>query len=177
MGTWITVLIAIAATVALLILISSFLPKKHFVRCSIEINAPLNSVFQFLRFLENQEKFNNNAMRDSNRQKTFTGTDGTKGFIYAWSGDRSAGMGEKEIMKIDEGKRIECQIRFIKPMKVNATVILETEAISPSSTLVSWSNESVIPVPFNLFNKSFEKMIAKDMNSSLQTLKTLLETT
>lgn len=175
MGTWITVVLALAITIGILILIGNFRPKRHYVRCSVEINAPLESVFQFLRHLQNQEKFNNNAMRDANRTKTFTGTDGTVGFIYAWAGDRSAGVGEKEIMQIEEGKRIECQIRFMKPMKVNSTVILETEQLSPTTTLVHWSNESEMPIPLNLFNKSFEKMIAKDMNSSLQTLKSLLE--
>lgn len=41
------------------------------------------------------------------------GTDGTIGFIISWNGNKNAGEGEKEIINIIDGKRIETQICFV----------------------------------------------------------------
>ena len=54
------------------------------------------------------------AMAAPDRKRDFKGIDGTVGYIYSWSGDKNAGVGEKEIKNIIEGKRIEMEIRFVK---------------------------------------------------------------
>jgi uncharacterized protein YndB with AHSA1/START domain len=109
--------------------------REHYVKREIIINAPLQKVFDFLKLLKNQDQFNKWATADKkNRKEEFKGTDGTVGFIYAWSGNKSAGVGEKEIMNIVEAKRIETEIRFVKPMRVSASVIFETESLSENQT-------------------------------------------
>ena len=94
--------------------------------------------------------------------------------IY-WSGNKNAGVGEKEILNIIEGKRIETEIRFVKPMAVTARVIMETESLSDNQTKVSWSNAGKLKYPVNLFIPMMEKSVAKDMDSSLSTFKNILE--
>ena len=105
MNTLITILLILAGIIALLLIIAHFLKKEHYVRREIIINAPRQKVFDFLRLLKNQEKFNKHAMTDSDRKKEFKGTDGTIGFIYAWSGNKDAGIGEKEIVNKNASKR------------------------------------------------------------------------
>ena len=39
-------------------------------------------------------------MTAPDRERTFKGTDGTVGYIYAWKGNKDAGEGEKEIKNI-----------------------------------------------------------------------------
>lgn len=92
-----------------------------------------------------------------NRIEEFKGTDGKVGFIYAWSGDKSAGTGEKEIISIVEGKRIETEIRFIKPMKVSASIIFETEALADNQTNISLINTGTLKYPLNLMIPMAEK--------------------
>jgi hypothetical protein len=108
----------------------AFMKKEHYVKREIIINAPSPKVFDYLKLLKNQDKFNKHAQQGPDRKKEFKGTDGTVGYIYAWSGNKDAGEGEKEIKNIIEGKRIEMEIRFVKPMKTNATIIMEMESLS-----------------------------------------------
>jgi hypothetical protein len=109
------------------------------------------------------------------RKKEFKGTDGTVGFIYAWSGNKDAGQGEKEILNIVEGKRIETEIRFVKPMVATAQVTMETEALSNNQTKVSLINAGTLKYPINIMIPILEKNFPKDVDASLATLKQILE--
>jgi hypothetical protein len=114
-------------------------------------------------------------MAGPDRKREFKGTDGTVGYIYAWSGNKNAGVGEKEIRNIVEGKRIEMEIRFVKPMAATANIIMDTESLSDNQTKVYWSNAGKLNYPVNIFIPMMEKSVAKDMDISLSTLKNILE--
>jgi hypothetical protein len=175
MNILITILLILAGVIALLLIIALFMKKEHYVKSEIIINAPLQKVFAFLKLLKNQDKFNKQAMADPDRDKEFKGTDGTVGFIISWNGDRKVGEGEKEIMNIIEGKRIETQIRFVRPMTAIGNMIMETESLSDNQTKVSWSNAGTLKYPFNILVPMVEKNVSKDMDISLSTLKNILE--
>jgi hypothetical protein len=165
----------VAGIVALLLIIAFFLKREHYVEREIIIHAPREKVFDYLRLIENQETFNTGAMADADRKKEFRGTDGTVGYIYSWRGNKDAGEGEKEITSIIEGKRIEMEIRFVKPMKTSAEIILETESLPGGETRVSWSNAGMLKYPLNLMIPMVEKHVVKDLDISLGTLKRVLE--
>lgn len=169
------ILLSIASFIALLLIAGLFMRKNHYVMREVIINAPRQKVFDYVKLLKNQDTFNKGAMTDADRKRTFKGIDGTVGYIYAWSGDKSAGEGEKEIMKIVEGERVEAEIRFVKPMKVSAWIIMELEALSDNQTKVSWSNAGKLKYPLNTLIPMMQKSVAKDMDSSLATLKEILE--
>jgi uncharacterized protein YndB with AHSA1/START domain len=176
MSILVIILLVLAGIITLLLILALFMKKRHYVNREIIINAPRQKVFDFLRLLKNQDQFNKWATADKkNRKETFTGTDGTVGFIYSWSGDRSAGQGEKEIKNIVEGKRIETEIRFVKPMRVTAAVIFETESLSDQQTKVNLINTGALKYPLNLMIPMAEKRFPKDMDESLATLKMILE--
>lgn len=170
----IIILLVVAGFVGLLLIVAIFQRKQHFVKRGIIIHAPLTELFNFLKLLKNQDTFNKHAIA-GDRHREFKGIDGTVGYIYAWHGDKNAGAGEKEIIKIIEGKKIETEIRFVKPMKVKATVIMETEAVSDSQTGVYWTNTGILPYPVNILIPMMEKSVAKDMDSSLLVLKEIFE--
>src|ERR1700741_5302012 len=134
MNIVVIILLVIAAIIVLLLIIGLFMKKEHYVNREIIINAPRQKVFDYVRLLKNQDEFNKHAMAGTDRKREFKGTDGTVGYIYAWSGDKNAGVGEKEIKNIIEGKRIETEIRFVKPMAVSASVTMETESLSDDQT-------------------------------------------
>jgi uncharacterized protein YndB with AHSA1/START domain len=175
MNIIITILLVVAGIIALLLIIALFMKKEHYVNREIIINAPRQKVFDFLKLLKNQDQFNKWARADKDRKEETKGTDGTVGFIYSWSGNKRAGEGEKEIMNIVEGKRIETEIRFIKPMRISACVIMETEPLSDNQTKVTLSNAGTLKYPLNIMIPMFEKNFAKDMDISLSTLKNILE--
>jgi uncharacterized protein YndB with AHSA1/START domain len=168
-------LLVVAGIIALLLLMALFMKKEHYVKREIIINAPRQKVFDFLKLLKNQDQFNKWAKTDPNRNWEFKGTDGTVGFIIAWNGNKKAGEGEKEIMNIIEGKRIETQIRFVRPMATVANVIMETETVPGNQTRVSLINSGTLKYPMNIFIPIAESKFPKDMDTSLSTLKNILE--
>lgn len=169
------ILMVIAGIIALLLILALFMKKEHYVKCNIIINAPAQKVFDYIKLLKNQDNFNKSAMAGPDRIREYKGVDGTVGFIYAWSGNKDAGQGEKEIMNLIEGKRMEAEIRFIKPMETSSYIIMDLESISENQTKVSWSNAGTLKYPINIMIPMLEKMLPKDMNISLSNLKSILE--
>ncbi|HTD98145.1 MAG TPA: SRPBCC family protein [Mucilaginibacter sp.] len=175
MNILIIIILVIAGIIALLLIIAFFMTKDHYAKREIIINAPRQKVFDYVRLLRNQDTFNKGAMADADRKREFKGTDGTVGYVYAWSGNKDAGEGEKEIINIIEGKRVEMEIRFVKPMVTSAHIIMETESLSDDQTKVIWSNAGTLKYPVNLLIPMMEKHVVKDMDVSLSTLKSILE--
>lgn len=175
MNIIVTILLVLAGIIALVLIIALFIKKEHYVRREIIINAPRQKVFDYVRLLKNQDTFNKHAMAGADRQREYKGTDGTVGFIYSWKGDKNAGEGEKEIKNIIEGQRVETEIRFVKPMAATASIIMETESLSDGQTKVSWTNAGTLKYPVNIMIPMMEKMLPKEMDSSLSTLKNILE--
>jgi hypothetical protein len=175
MNIIITIILVVVGIIALLLIIALFMKKEHYVKREVVINAPRQKVFDYVKLLKNQDEFNKHAMAGPDRKREFRGTDGTVGYVYAWSGNKNAGVGEKEIKNIIDGKKIEMEIRFIKPMAVRASIIMETESLSDNQTKVYWSNAGTLNYPINILIPIMERSVAKDMDSSLLTLKNILE--
>ncbi|HLY71242.1 MAG TPA: SRPBCC family protein [Puia sp.] len=175
MNIIITILFIIAGIIVLLLIVALFMKREHYVKRDITINAPRQKVFDYLKLLKNQDEFNKYAKTAPDRKKEFKGTDGTVGYIYAWSGNKNAGEGEKEIKNIIEGKRIETEIRFVKPMTTSAHITMETESLSDNQTRVFWSNLGTLKYPLNILIPMVEKHVAKDMDISFSSLKNILE--
>jgi hypothetical protein len=171
----IILLLILISIIALTLLVALFMKKEHYVKREIIVNAPVQKVFDFLKLLKNQDKFNKWAKADQERNWEYTGTDGTVGFTISWNGNKQVGEGAKEITNIVEGKRIETQIRFVRPMATVANVIMETEYISDNQTKVSLINSGTLKYPMNIFIPIAEKKFPKDMDESLATLKNILE--
>ena len=135
MNIIITILLVVAGFIALLLIIGLFTKREHYVIREIIINAPLQKVFNYAKLLKNQDDWNKNAKGDPDKKEEFKGTDGTVGFIIVFSGNKNVGEGQKEIMNIIEGKRIETEMRFVKPMTFTASLIMDTEFLSDNQTV------------------------------------------
>jgi hypothetical protein len=170
-----TVLLSLAGIIALPLALALFMRKEYAIQRDIIINAPRQKVFDYLKQLKNQDNFNKWVMVDPAMKREFKGTDGAVGFIYGWNGNKKAGEGEQEIKAISEGKSIETEIRFIRPFPGIAYANMSTEQVSGDQTRVTWSNVSKMKYPMNVMVSMIEKMLAKDMDTSLSTLKTILE--
>src|ERR1700690_2215353 len=164
MNIIITILLVLAGIIALLLIIGLFTKREHYVKREIIINAPLQKVFDYSKLLKNQDEWNKNAKGDTHKKEEFKGTDGTVGFIIAFSGNKNVGVGEKEIKNIIEGKRIETEMRFVKPMTFTATLIMDTESLSAHQTKVNLSHDGTLKYPKNIMILMFEKMFAKQMD-------------
>ena len=175
MNIFITILLVLAGIIALLLIIALFVKREHYVKQEIIINAPRQKVFDYVKLLKNQDEWNKNAKGDPNKKEEFKGTDGTVGFIISFSGNKNVGEGQKEIMNIIEGKRIETEMRFVKPMTFTASLIMDIESLSDNQTKVNLSHSGTLKYPKNIMILMFEKIFAKQMDISMSNLKNVLE--
>lgn len=169
-----SILLVFVGLILLLLIVARFMRKDYTISCQVVINAPSAVVFSYIRHLKNQDHYNKWVMVDPTMQRTHKGTDGTVGFVYGWRSPK-AGEGEQEIKSIVEGKSVDTEIRFVKPFQSVAHAGMTITALSPQQTQLAWTNASSMKYPMNLMLSVIVKMLTKDMNTSLQNLKTILE--
>ncbi len=172
------ILLVIVILIAIPLLVALFVKKDYAVEREIVINKPKQEVFEYVKYLKNQNNYSVWASLDPNMKTSFTGTDGTVGFISAWeSAQKNVGKGEQEIKKITDGERIDYELRFIKPMESTEQAYMITESVSGMQTKVKWGFSGRMKYPMNLMMlfMDFDKMIGGDFEKGLVNLKTIVE--
>lgn len=172
------ILIALATVIAIALIAAWFAKKDYIVKQEVVINRPKQVVFEYIKYLKNQDNYSKWAKLDPDMKKNYTGIDGTVGFISAWdSAKDDVGTGEQEIKHITEGERIDYELRFKRPFESTQKTYMATEAISDNQTKVKWGFEGSMPYPTNLMLvfMDFEQLIGQDLQTGLDNLKTLLE--
>jgi hypothetical protein len=146
------------------------------VEKSVDINRSKQEVFDFLKFCKNQDQFSVWNMADPEKITSYTGTDGTEGFVYSWdSRVKNVGKGSQIIAGILESDRIEFDLLFEKPMKNTGKSTFILTETSPALTKVTWNFSGPTKFPMSLFKGMFQKMLGKDLAKSLDNLKLLME--
>jgi len=172
------IIIVLAIIVIMPLIAALFMEDSYSVERELKINKPKSEVFDYIKMLKNQDNFSKWASMDPEMQKTFRGTDGTVGFVSAWSSENeNVGVGEQEIMKIKEGERIDFELRFYKPFESTSPAYMITESVSGTVTTVKWGFEGHMDYPMNLMLPflDFEEMIGNDFETGLNNLKAILE--
>ena len=170
------ILLVIAVLIAILLVVALFVSKEYSVEREVTINKPKEGVFNYMKNLKNQDKYNKWVMMDPNVKRDYRGIDGTVGFVATWDSDNSdVGKGEQEIKNITEGQRMDMEVRFEKPFKNTANVYMSTDAVADNQTKVKWGMAGKNSYPFNLMNIFIPSMLGKDMQTNLNNLKGVLE--
>lgn len=163
--------------IAIPFIVALFIKKEYSAESEIIIDRPNPVVFDYLKYLKNHESFSKWGQTNAHIVKQYFGSDGTVGFISAWeSPDKRVGKGQQEIRKIAVSKRIDLELRILKPYPSVAHVYLTTDPVARNQTIVVWGFSSKMTYPMNLlllFN--IKKMIQKDLSQGLVSLKQELE--
>lgn len=178
MGIIKKILIVLILIIAIVLIAAYVMPKNYAIEREITINKPVDTVFNYVRSLKNQNEFSVWANTDPKMKVTYTGTDGEVGSKSAWESDvKEVGVGEQEITNITTGKRIDFALRFKKPMEDTAVGFMSTETVSGNQTKVKWGINGVIPYPMNIMlpMMKMDQMIGNDLQKGLENLKDKLE--
>lgn len=170
--------LSLLGIVALLLIVALFVDGKYSVVREVTINKPKQEVFDYVKYLKNQNNYSVWAKTDPAMKKEFAGEDGTVGFISAWeSANPDVGKGEQKILKIAEGERIDYELHFIEPFEATDFAYMTTEAVSENQTKIKWGffGESKYPMNLMMLFMDMEKMLAPDLQNGLNNLKVLLE--
>ena len=169
------IVLGIFTIVALPMIVALFVKREYCIERYIVINKPKKEIFNYIRFLKNQDAYNKWVMMDPNMKKEFKGIDGTVGFIYAWNGNNKAGEGEQEIKNIVEEELLNTELRFVRPFAGVGHALLKTQSFSENTTKVIWGMRGTSSYPLNLTNLFIPNLLGKDLDISLATLKNVLE--
>lgn len=174
MITFLYILLAIVLVILILGLVA---PKHYEVNRSINVNRPIAEVFDYLKYLKNQDHWSPWKKKDPNMKQFFTGTDGEVGFVSKWEGDKNVGTGEQEIMNIVENRMIETELRFLKPWKSQSDAYLKVVDLASNQTNVTWGFKGKNQFPLCIFMlfMNMNKAVGKDFEEGLSNLKQELE--
>ena len=89
------IVIALAIIIAIPLIIALFIKKDYAVEQEVTINKSKQQVFDYVKFIKNQDNYSVWATMDPNMKKEHKGTDGTVGFIASWDSEKKeVGKGE-----------------------------------------------------------------------------------
>jgi uncharacterized protein YndB with AHSA1/START domain len=172
------IILILAILIAIPLIVALFVKKDYDIEREVDINVPKDQVFNYIKYLKNQEEYSKWATMDPDMKRSFSGIDGTVGFVSAWeSDDKNLGKGEQEIVKIAEGERIDYELRFFEPFETTDLAYMQTIGISENETRVIWGISGRMNYPMNLMLliMNFDKMLGDDLEFGLKILKSILE--
>jgi hypothetical protein len=172
------ILLLIVGVIVLALVAALFIKKDYAVEREITISKPKQEVFDYIKYLKNQDQYSVWNKLDPAMKKTYTGTDGTVGFNYAWDSEKKeAGKGDQTISNIKEGERIDMKLHFIEPFEANDNAYMTTETAGDGQTKVKWGFNGRMNYPMNLMlvMMNMDEMLGKDLQDGLTNLKSILE--
>jgi len=172
------ILLVIVGIIVLILVVAIFVPKEYAVERAMTIDRPASEVFDYVVLLKNQDNYSVWAQKDPNMKKSFSGEDGTVGFISAWeSEDEEVGRGEQEIIKIEQYFRVDYELRFFEPFEATDNAYMITEVVSANQTKVKWGFNGKIPYPMNLMLLfiNMEEELGTALSDGLNNLQAILE--
>jgi hypothetical protein len=178
MSALVIVIISIAIVVAIFFILAAITKSEYTVAREIIIGQPKQTVFDYIKYLKNQDNYSIWIMMDPGMKKEYQGIDGTVGFSSAWDSDnKKVGQGQQIITGITDGEILNSEIHFIKPFEGRAKAAMATTAITAIQTKVNWTFTSKMAYPMNimLLFMNMDKMIGGDLETGLSNLKNVLE--
>jgi len=141
---------------------------------SVEIAVAAEKVFESVVDFKTWTTWSPWLICEPDAQVTVSENSTSRGSLYAWKGEMT-GQGEVEHMKIDYGKKVDDEIRFIKPFKSQAQVGFEVTPLS-TGTKLTWTMHGRMPWFMFWMVPSLETMVGMDYQRGLLMLKDWLET-
>ncbi len=151
-------------------------PDTMHVERSAAISAPPESLFAMVNDLHRWAAWSPWDKLDPQMQRSYSGAASGVGAEYAWVSKTQVGEGHMTITESDPGKRLQCQLEFIKPFRATNSSTF-TFAPEPGGTKVTWTmdahNDNMAKVMGMFMNP--EKQIGAGFEQGLAQMKTIAE--
>lgn len=172
------IIFLIIAFIALILIMGLFVEDEYSVTKTIIVERSSDEVFEYIKNLKNKSEYSAWEKMDPKMEKSYKGNDGEVGFISTWDSDNEdVGKGEMEILKVDDGKRIDFKVRFKEPFESISDAFISTEATGLNTTKVTWNFKGQMNYPMNItmLIMDIEGKIGPDLLMGLKNLKKVLE--
>ncbi|MCH5373544.1 MAG: SRPBCC family protein, partial [Planctomycetes bacterium] len=141
---------------------------------STQIDASPQQVFEAVADFGTWTKWSPWLCADSNARVDISPKASAVGSIYAWKGD-SVGEGEIEHQRLEPGRLIEDELRFLKPFRSRSQVAFTLEPAG-EGTRVTWHMHGSLPWFMFWMRPHMECFIGMDYERGLKMLKEWIET-
>jgi Polyketide cyclase / dehydrase and lipid transport len=169
--------LAVAAAIAAILILAAFKPDTFLIQRRATVKAAAGKVFPCINDFHNWASWSPFEKLDPNMTKTFSGAPSGKGAIYEWKGNNKAGAGRMEIVESSSPTKITIKLDFIKPFEGHNTCEF-TMSPQGDSTEVTWAMHGPLPFMAKVMHVfvNMDKMLGKDFESGLASLKAIAET-
>ncbi|MFA7445961.1 MAG: DinB family protein [Flavobacteriaceae bacterium] len=166
------IVIVLLILLAIPLIVALFVPNESTSEGQVVINKPKQEVFDYIKYVKNQDNFGKWQLSDPDMTTTEEGEDGTVGFKYSWD-SKELGKGAQVITNIVEGERMESDMFFYDFDDTPNPAYFTVEEQTPDQTLVKWGISWDTPYPWNIMSLFFN--MDNDFNEGLQKLKEIVE--
>ena len=173
-ATIIAVVLAIAIVITLILAVTK--PDSFRIERSATINAPAEKVFALISDFQQWRGWSPWENKDPNLKRSYSGAERGKGSVYAWEGNKNVGSGRMEILDASSPSKVVIKLDFISPFEAH-NIAEFTMLPQGNATNVHW----VMHGPAQFISKvmqvffSLDKMIGKDFEAGLASMKSLAE--
>lgn len=133
-----TILIALAALVAVLVVVIAMQPGSFRIERSATIAAPPSAVFPLVNDFHNWTAWSPWEKLDPAMVRTYSGAPAGAGAVYQWTGNKNVGEGRMTIVESRPNELLRMRLEFLKPFKATNEAIFSFAPVS-NQTKVTWA--------------------------------------
>lgn len=167
--------IVILALIAGILGVAATRPDTFHVERTAVIQAPPEKILPFLEDFHRWDTWSPWEKLDPAMKRTHSGAPKGKGAVYAWEGNSQAGAGRMEIVEAS-ATQVALKLDFSKPFAAHNQVDFQLQP-QGDGTKVTWSMNGPQPYMMKVMCLfvSMDKMVGKDFEAGLASLKTAAE--
>jgi uncharacterized protein YndB with AHSA1/START domain len=166
----------LAVTIAVVLALAATKPDRFRIERRVAINAPAEKIFAVLSDFRQWTGWSPWEHRDPALKRNFSGAERGKGAIYGWEGNKTVGSGRMEILEANTPSKLVIKLDFLKPHEAH-NIAEFTMLPQGNATNVQWVMQGPAPFMWKVMQvfMNFDKMIGKDFEAGLASLKQLTE--
>lgn len=171
-----TVLLIVAAAIALLLIYASTRPDTFAVERSTTIAAPAAKLFPLINDMRQFNSWNPYARKDPAMKAEYSGPAAGPGAVFHFQGNKDVGKGRISVTGATEPSLVTMQLDMWEPFEGHNTVNF-TLAPDGAGTRVTWAMHGPSAFITKLMGIFFnmDQMIGKDFEAGLANLKAIAE--
>jgi uncharacterized protein YndB with AHSA1/START domain len=172
--------VVLAIAIAIVLILASVKPATFRVERTAVVKAPPERVFPLIGNFHRWTGWSPWENRDPAMKRTYGGAESGEGAVYAWDGNKNVGSGRMEILEVTSPSKIVIKLDFFKPFEGHNTAeftMLPQDGAGGPTTNVRWVMHGPAPFMHRVMQvfMDFDKMIGKDFEAGLASLKSLAE--
>ena len=151
-------------------------PDTFRVERSLAVKAPASAIYPQVADFHRWTGWSPYESRDPAMKRAFGGAAAGKGATYAWDGNNNVGAGHMEILEASGPSKLRIKLDFERPFEGH-NIAEFTFVPQGDATLVTWAMYGPAPFLSKVMQVfiNMDRMIGKDFEAGLASLKTLTE--